>query len=176
MKSGARLDDSEVLQIRKNRPRSSIVLTPGECATQPSSSCGASSSSPATQMDSSVLAPTDALLLYWTLVSDNAVPPGHEKEFAALEPAIQRASVADIRRSTSMCNVSSAVWLHQREERLNSTFRLKKLSEDQFLLAAQTRPTRFRAKWQKLYCDGPTARRVPRKHSEANGWRSWHPC
>ena len=54
--------------------------------------------------------------------------------------------------------MSSAVWLHQREERLNSTFRLKKLSEDQFLLAAQTRPTRFRAKWQQLYYDGPTAR------------------
>ena len=87
------------------------------------------------------------------------MPPGDEKEFAAVEPAIQRASAAEIRRRTRMCNMSSAVWLHQREERLNSTFRLKKLSEDQFLLAAQTRPTRFRAKWQKLYYDGPTARR-----------------
>ena len=55
--------------------------------------------------------------------------------------------------------MTSAVWLHQREEKLNSTSRLKKLSEDQFLLAAQTRPTRFRAKWQRSYYDGPTVRR-----------------
>ena len=55
--------------------------------------------------------------------------------------------------------MTSAVWLHQREEKLNSVTRLKKLSEDQFLLAAQSRPTRFRAKWQQSYYDGPTARR-----------------
>ena len=55
--------------------------------------------------------------------------------------------------------MTSAVWLHQREEKLNSVTRLKKLSEDQFLLAAQSRPTRFWAKWQQSYYDGPTARR-----------------
>ena len=55
--------------------------------------------------------------------------------------------------------MTPAVWLHQREERLNSVTRLKKLSEEQFLLAAQSRPTRFRAKWQQSYYDGPTARR-----------------
>ena len=42
---------------------------------------------------------------------------------------------------------------------LNSSSRLKKLSEDQFLLAAQSRPTRFRAKWQRSFYDGPNARR-----------------
>ena len=62
------------------------------------------------------MAPPDALLLQWSLVSDKAVPPGHEKEFAALEPAIQKASAADIRRSTRMCDMSSAVWLHQGRE------------------------------------------------------------
>ena len=55
--------------------------------------------------------------------------------------------------------MTSAVWLHQREEKQNSESRLKKLSEDQFLLAAQTRPTRFRARWQQSYFDGPMARR-----------------
>ena len=55
--------------------------------------------------------------------------------------------------------MTSAIWFHQREERLNSTSRLKKLSEDQFLLATQSRPTRFRAKWQRSLYDGPTARR-----------------
>ena len=54
--------------------------------------------------------------------------------------------------------MTSAVWVHRREEKLNSVTRLKKLSEDHFLLAAQTRPTRFRAKWQQSYYDGPTAR------------------
>ena len=54
--------------------------------------------------------------------------------------------------------MTSAVWLHQREEMLNATSRLK-LSEDQFLLAAQSRPTLFRAKWQRSFYDGPTARR-----------------
>ena len=43
---------------------------------------------------------------------------------------------------------------------LKSTSRLKKLSEDQFLLAAQSRPTRFRAKRQRSFYGGPTARQV----------------
>ena len=103
--------------------------------------------------------PPDALLLYWTVVSDKAVLSGYEMEFAALETSIRKASDSARRLSTRMNNMTSAVWLHQREEMLNSSSRLKKLSGDQFLLAAQSRPTRFRAKWQRSFYDGPNARR-----------------
>ena len=116
-----------------------------------------SSAGSAAQIDTPV--PPDVLLLYWTLVSDNAVPTRYEREFATLETSMQKVSESALKLSTRMNNMTSAVWLHQREEKLNSTSRLKKLSEDQFLLAAQTRPTRFRAKWQQSYYDGPTARR-----------------
>ena len=154
VKSDERVDESSVPRSRKNRARSSVVLCPGGAATPNPLTSSAGS---AAQIDTPV--PPDVLLLYWTLVSDNAVPTGYEREFATLETSIQKASESALRLSTRMNNMTSAVWLHQREEKLNSTFRLKKLSEDQFLLAAQTRPTRFRAKWQQSYYDGPTARR-----------------
>ena len=154
VKSDERVDESSVPRSRKNRARSSVVLCPGDAATPNPLTSSAGS---AAQIDTPV--PPDVLLLYWTLVSDNAVPTGYEREFATLETSIQKASESALRLSTRMNNMTSAVWLHQRKEKLNSTSRLKKLSEDQFLLAAQTRPTRFRAKWQQSYYDGPTARR-----------------
>ena len=154
VKTDERVDESSEPRSRKTRARSSVVLCPGDAATPNPLT---SSAGPAAQIDTPV--PPDVLLLNWTRVSDNAVPTGYEREFATLEISIQKASESALRLSTRMNNMTSAVWLHQREERLNSTSRLKKLSEDQFLLAAQTRPTRFRAKWQQSYYDGPTARR-----------------
>ena len=58
-----------------------------------------------------------------------------------------------------MNNMTSAVWLYLRAEQQRNEVAQQKLAEDQFLLAAQSRPTRFRAKWKQSFFDGPTARR-----------------
>ena len=110
-----RVDESSVSRFGENRPRSSVVSSPGDAATLDPLT---SSSGSAAQIDPP--APPDALLLCWTLVSDNAVPTGYEQEFATLETSIQRASESALRLSTRMNNMTSAVWLHQREEKLNS--------------------------------------------------------
>ena len=104
------------LQPRKNRARSSVVLCPGDAATQDPLTASAGS---AARIFYPV--PLDVLLLCWTLVSDKAVPSGYEMEFAALETSIQKASDSALRLSTRMNNMTSAVWLHQREEMLNSS-------------------------------------------------------
>ena len=145
--------DSSVRQHSENRPRSSTVLCPDSVATQDHQAASA------VPLQSEAHSPPDIMLLYWTLVSDKAVPSGFEKEFATLEAPIQRAAAAELRRSTKMTDMYSAVCLHRRVEKQNFESRRKKLSEDQFLLAAQTRPTRFKARWQESYFDGPTARR-----------------
>ena len=168
-KTDERVDESSVHRSRKNRARSSVVVCPGDAATKNPLTSSAGS---AAQIDTPD--PPDVLLLCWTLVSDNAVPTGYEREsLQHWRYRYRRLQSPALRLSTTMNNMTSAVWLHQIEAKLNSTSRLKKLSEDQFLLAAQTRPTRFRAKWQRSPTMVPRPAGTPKRPSEANGWRLW---
>ena len=106
VKSDERVDEFSVPRSRKNRARSTVVLCPGDAATPNPLTSSAGS---AAQIDTTV--PPDALLLYWTLVSDKADPSGYEREFATLEISIQKASDSALRLSTRMNNMTSAVWL-----------------------------------------------------------------
>ena len=60
--------------------------------------------------------PSDALLLYWSLVADHVVPPGYEQDFVSLEPAMVRTSDASVRKATKVDSVTAAVWRHERSE------------------------------------------------------------
>ena len=51
------------------------------------------------------------------------------------------------------------MWLHQRSLQLEQKGRAERLAVDQFLLAALERPSKFKARWQEKYYDGPNARR-----------------
>ena len=104
-------------------------------------------------------APPDVLILYWTLVRDGVFPKGYELEFASLESAIKKGAVRALKRTAGSDNQSAAVWLHRRQQESASKARSEKLAVDQLLLASSERPSRFRAKWQVKFFDGPTARK-----------------
>ena len=49
--------------------------------------------------------------------------------------------------------------LHQRLRQSQQKQRSENLAIDQFLLASTERPTKFRARWQEKFFDGPAARK-----------------
>ena len=108
---------------------------------------------------SSLMAPPDVLLLYWTLVKDRILARGFEAEFAALEVPISKGAKRAFKRTARADNLISAVWLHQRNTQQGLKERAERLAVDQFLLSVLDRPSKFRARWQEKFYDGPTARR-----------------
>ena len=116
------------------------------------------SQSQSTVMDS-VPAPPDILLLYWTLVKDGVLLRGYESQFAILETAILKGARRALKRTAGSDNFTAAVWLHRRNLHCQQKEQSKRLAVDQFLLAALDCPSKFRARWQEKYYDGPNARR-----------------
>ena len=51
------------------------------------------------------------------------------------------------------------MWLHRRLKQCQQKQRSEKLAVDQFLLASTERPTKFGARWQEKFFDGPAARK-----------------
>ena len=82
----------------------------------------------------------DFLLLYWSLVADQAVPAGY---------AVQRASDSSVRKASRVDDISASIWLHSYHEAAAKAAKILKRSEDQFLLAALEKPARFRCRWQQ---------------------------
>ena len=80
---------------------------------------------------------------YWSLVADRGVPPGCEQEFVALEPAMIRTSDPSVRNAAKVDSLTAAVRHHQHYEAEAKVEKNEKCAEDQFLLAAQQRHTRF---------------------------------
>ena len=119
---------------------------------------GKASKSQSTVMDS-VLAPLDILLLYWTLVKDGVLPRGYESQFGILETAIVKGARRALKRTAGSDNFKAAVWLHQRNLQSQQKQHSERLAVDQFLLAALDRPSKFSARLQEKYNDGPNARR-----------------
>ena len=117
---------------------------------------GKASKSQSTVMDS-VLAPPDILLLYWTLVKDGVLPRGYESQFAILETAILKGARRALKRTAGSDNFTAAVWLYQRNLQSQQKQYSERLAVDQFFLEALDRPSKFRARWQEKYYDGPNA-------------------
>ena len=107
----------------------------------------------------SVSTPPDILLLYWTLVKDGVLPRGKESQFAILETAILKGAQRALKRTAGSDNLTAAVWLHQTNLQSQQKQHSERLAVDQFLLAALDRPSKFRARWQEKYYDGPNAQR-----------------
>ena len=114
-------------------------------------------------------APPDVLILYWTLVRDGVFPKGYELKFASLEAAIRKGAARALKRTAGSDNQSAAVWLHRRQQESASKARSEKLAVDQLLLASSERPSRFRAKWQEKFFDGPLQERMRKMHCGPSG-------
>ena len=57
-------------------------------------------------------APPDILLLFWSLVADQALPAGYEEDFAKLESAVLRASDSSFRKASKVDSLTASLWLH----------------------------------------------------------------
>ena len=94
----------------------------------------------------SVLAPPDILLLCWTLVKDGVLPRGYESPRDSHSERSEEGAQADGRfRQPHSCSVAPP----------------KKSSKpaEGTIRAARGRPSKFRARWQEKYYDGPNAGR-----------------
>ena len=143
---------------------SSQSANPGNSVTGPSFPDFPKVQDPSSSSASESQPPPDFLLLYWSLVADQAVPAGYEKDFATLETAVQRASDSSVRKASRVDSISASIWLHCYHEAAAKAAKILKRSEDQFLLAALEKPARFRCRWQQQYFEGPSARKDAEEH------------
>ena len=111
----------------------------------------------------------DALILYWTLVDQHVIPPGHEEAFKGFASAWIEAAERDDERKAHWSNVSAAVALAAQRKVREDKARLEAHSRDQFLLAAIQKPTSFRTKFQRVLYEGATARKDA-KEDERSRW------
>ena len=108
-------------------------------------------------------------LLYHTLVQDGALPLGYLREFMSLEAPARRAanrlqaSAAAV--SDSIASTALSALRRESEHRAS----IEKSIADQLVIAAELKPKRFRARWQRTVYDGPTARKDA-EASERNRW------
>ena len=103
-----------------------------------------------------MILPPDAVILHHTLVADGALPSGVETEFSSIGSAV---NVAAKRQD---CKAAGKPWIH--EHRLKQARQVKevKTSADQFILAAEKAPRRYKPCFQRSLYSGPTARKDAR--------------
>ena len=101
----------------------------------------------------------DMFLLYWTLVSDGAVPPKFEVEFASREG-----------RSKDTWDTASAGWWLRNLGKAKSKESLQtNAAQDKFVLVSTDKPRRVRTRYQKLVYEGPTGRKTA-EDDERSKW------
>ena len=97
-------------------------------------------------------------LLYFTLVKDQAVPMGYLQEFLSLEiptrRAAKRSQISAASISDSMATTALSALRREGQQRAIEIGSIA----DQLVIAADLKPRKFRAKWQRAVYDGPTAR------------------
>ena len=105
--------------------------------------------------------PSDAQLLYWTLVDDQVVPDGFLSDFERLMAVVDTASVRQARASF-MDNPQAALYLHELAKTKESENKKAKSADDQFALAFNAKPKKYRTRFERTLYSGPT----PRKDAE----------
>ena len=105
--------------------------------------------------------PSDAQLLYWTLVDDQVVPDGFLSDFERLMAVVNGASDRQARASF-MDNPQAALYLHELAKSKESENKKAKSADDQFALALNTKPKKYRTRFERTLYSGPT----PRKDAE----------
>ena len=104
-------------------------------------------------------APSSTTLLYHTLVQDGAVPPGFQREFEGLAPAIEGGTAREARKAAATSEFDAALFLHERSEELRHKIRAEKSAADQLVQTATVRPRKYRARYLRAQFQGPSARK-----------------
>ena len=112
--------------------------------------------------------PTDAQLLYWTLEDDGVVPPGYEQDFTQLMSVVCGAAERQA-RTTFLDSPQAALYLHNHEKEKGKAGHQAKSAEEQFALALNLRPRRYKTRFERTLYTGPT----PRKDAEEAERSRW---
>ena len=112
--------------------------------------------------------PSNFLILHHSLVRDR-VPQGFEEAFSGLEQAAHLAADRQDITASRVSNLQSSGWIFKRNEQAAQLTQLEKTATDQFLLAADKAPRRFRAKFQQSLFQGPNARKEA-EETERTKW------
>ena len=119
---------------------------------------------------------TDMVLLYITLVSDGAIPPGFLAEFVTLEQALKLSSKRAINIAANRSDAEAERLLFIDKKRRDMQALTSSAASDQLVLAAELKPRKFRSKWQRIVFEGPTARKDMEDAERARwggiSWRS----
>ena len=113
--------------------------------------------------------PSDFLILYHSLVRDGVLPQGFGEAFSGLQQAANLAADRQDITASRVSNLQSSGWIQARSKQAAQLTKLEKTASDQFLLAADKAPRRFRAKFQQGLYQGPNARKEA-EESERTKW------
>ena len=101
--------------------------------------------------------PSDFAFLYFTLLSDGAVPAGFLDDFLKLEIPASKAAARLIKLNASISDTEAELSL-EREKRIKlACARESTAACDQLLVAADIKPRRFKSRLQRSCYEGPTA-------------------
>ena len=112
--------------------------------------------------------PTDAQLLYWTLEDDGVLPPGYEQDFTQPMPVVCGAAERQA-RATFLDSPQAALYLHNHAKEKAKVCHKAKSAEDQFALALNLRPRRYKTRFERTLYTGAT----PRKDAEEAERSRW---
>ena len=115
-------------------------------------------SSPAGGLQARLDPPEDIVVLYHTLVRDQALPPGFEEAFSKLAPHISIAAKRQQGRLADTDNPRAALHLHELKKQDRDSERRTEVARAQFLLAAARPPRRYVSRLQRAIYQGPNAR------------------
>ena len=140
-------DDSEVSQNQS--PSASSTWNEGESAFT---------------VKSKLTEPPEVLVLNWSFLADQVVPPSYERDFVSLEPV-------SVRKAVKVDGLTAAVSLHQYHEAEATVEKSEKRAEDQFLLAARNDPHASGAGSNSSTSKGEAQGGTQKKISDESGWR-----
>ena len=112
--------------------------------------------------------PSDAQVLYWTLVDDGALPDGFLEDFVLLMQSVESAAARQA-RTTFLDNPQADLFVHEfhKSQRLAATE--EKSTADMFAQAVALPPRRYKTRLERTLFSGPT----PRKDAEEQERSRW---
>ena len=105
--------------------------------------------------------PSDAQLLYWTLVDDGALPDGYLPHFVLLMNSVE-AEAARQASPSFLGNPQADLFVHKFHQNKNGEATQERSAADVFAQAFALPPKRYKTRLERTLCSGPT----PRKDAE----------
>ena len=112
--------------------------------------------------------PSDAQILYWTLVDDGALPDGFIEDIVRLMESVESAAARQA-RMTFLDNPEADLFVHNFHRNQRRAATVEKSTADMFAQAVALPPRRYKTRLERTLFSGPT----PRKDAEEQERSRW---